>query len=474
MGAKNMGDPSDASLDAIVIGSGPLGAAAARRLVEHRQRVAIVERGPAISAPAGSHVRNAERFQRDPESFLPAIAPYLDYCDAGAPPPGLPGACISTGIGGQGVLWTNNTPRADAIAGRPDTMSGGAWEHYFGEAERYLGASGNQFGASFRQRRVIEHLLPPMAKAGRTITHQSLAGRVIDAARIHYNATADILADVADDVTIHRGNARLRTQGNHCAVEIGGVVIAAKTVIVAAGAIDTPRMLWEAGIRPAALGRHLTYHPVIAAQIVLGDGLWSTAPAADPPPRLQIPPSIGHPWNTMVLRDINPFAPAADDRDAPRNRLIELQLFCPVDPHPDNCMTFTAEGVVFHVPLRAADEDRRSRMMKDAHALGALLGRFRRGCEPQWMALGFAHIMGSCRISAADDGTGIADADGRVWGFENLYLATVGLIPSRLAVNPTLTGVAMAIRTADRIAGTEGATRADGRPTLDGWSRSMA
>lgn len=451
-----MGDSThgswDKSWDAIVIGSGPLGAAAARRLAEHGLRVTIVERGPAISAPAGSHVRNAERFQRDPEAFLPAIAPYLDYCNAGAPPQGLPGACTSAAIGGQGVLWTNNTPRPDANAGLPAIMSDGAWDHYFGQAERYLGASSDQFGASVRQRRVAEHLRPHLAAAGRTIVNQSLAGRVIDATHIHYNATADILAGVADDVTIQRGDTRLRVKDRRCSVDIGGVTAAAKTVIVAAGAIDTPRILWDAGIRPAVLGRHLTYHPVIVAQVVLDDGMWSTGPNADPPPRLQILPSTDHPWNTMVLRDINPFTPAADDLDVPLNRVIELQLFGPVDPHPDNRMTFSPGGVAFDVPLRAADEDRLTRMMQDAHALGARLGRFRHGCEPQWMALGFAHLMGSCRISAADDGTGVADVDGRVWGFDNLCLATVGLIPSRLAVNPTLTGVAMAIRTADAIA----------------------
>ena len=36
-------------------------------------------------------------------------------------------------------------------------------------------------------------------------------------------------------------------------------------------------------------------------------------------------------------------------------------------------------------------------------------------------------------------------------GTESLYLATVGLIPTRPAVDPRLTGAALAIRTADRV-----------------------
>jgi len=67
------------------------------------------------------------------------------------------------------------------------------------------------------------------------------------------------------------------------------------------------------------------------------------------------------------------------------------------------------------------------------------------------MAFGFAHMTGTTRMSRADDGTGVTDHQGRVWGFDNLYLATNGLIPTRMAVNPTLTGVALAAHVADGI-----------------------
>ncbi len=79
------------------------------------------------------------------------------------------------------------------------------------------------------------------------------------------------------------------------------------------------------------------------------------------------------------------------------------------------------------------------------------LGRFRSGLEPQWMALGFAHVMGTCRMGRSDDGTCVTDEFGRVWNTDNLYLATVGgVIPNSLAVNPTLAGGA-AWRSAARI-----------------------
>ena len=54
-------------------------------------------------------------------------------------------------------------------------------------------------------------------------------------------------------------------------------------------------------------------------------------------------------------------------------------------------------------------------------------------------------------MSATDDGSGVADYNGRVWVFDNLRLATNGLILTRMVVNPTLTGVALAARIADGI-----------------------
>ena len=95
----------------VVVGSGPLGAVAARRLAEAGRAVIILEAGPAISDPPGSHVRNQARYQRDPDSFFAGIASHINYFDQTAPPRGLPGASVSAAVGGQGVLWTNNCPR---------------------------------------------------------------------------------------------------------------------------------------------------------------------------------------------------------------------------------------------------------------------------------------------------------------------------------------------------------------------------
>ena len=90
--------------DVLVVGSGPLGAAVARRLAEHGRSVLILEQGPAITDPPGSHVRNAPRFQTDPDAYLKIATEHLAYFDSAAPRDCMPGAAVTNVRGGQQPL----------------------------------------------------------------------------------------------------------------------------------------------------------------------------------------------------------------------------------------------------------------------------------------------------------------------------------------------------------------------------------
>jgi choline dehydrogenase-like flavoprotein len=64
--------------------------------------------------------------------------------------------------------------------------------------------------------------------------------------------------------------------------------------------------------------------------------------------------------------------------------------------------------------------------------------------------IGGYHHMGTTRMSD-DPGQGVTDGDGRVHGIGNLYVGGSSLFPTGSWANPTLTIVALALRTADRI-----------------------
>jgi len=441
-------------VDVLVVGSGPLGVALARRLAEHGRNVLIIEQGPAISDPPGSHVRNTPRFRTDPDAFLEAAAGHLAYFDGSVPRDRLPGAAVTHAHGGQGVIWTNLCPRGDAPW---DALTPAQWDTYYGIAETVLGVQAEGFETSRRQQRIRETLGDQLAAQGRRIVALPVAARFDADDRLRFSAPYDILAgskDGSERVRVTRAAVdTLVVRGSRIAgATVGRDTIEAEEIVVAAGAIGTPQLLHRSGIRPAALGRWLSYHPLLIAQIVLDESLCAAPGVRDREPRLQIPPTERADWYTLVLRDVSPFEPRHPDLANDPNRLVELQLICPVDIDERNGIRFDDRSrPIFEVPLSAADQARLAGAEADADRIAGALGRYRSSCRPMWMPFGFAHMTGTTRMSASDDGTGVTNYRGRVWGFDNLYLATNGLIPTRMAVNPTLTGVALAVSIADAI-----------------------
>jgi choline dehydrogenase-like flavoprotein len=436
--------------DVLIVGSGPLGTAAARRLAERGRSVLILEQGPAITEPPASHVRNAFRFQTDPEAYLKIATNHLTYFDSTAPRDCLPGAAVTNVRGGQGTIWPNLCPRGDAPW---DVLTVAQWDKHYRIAETYLGVQTDWFEASLRQQRVRTKLRPHLSVEGRSITDLPVAAKSAENGHLHFTAPYDILngsLEALARIQLSQGTANtLLRQGTRITgVTVGNDTIAAQEVVLAAGAIGTPQLLHRSGIRPIALGRWLSYHPILICQLVLDESLCASPGVRDREPRLQVPPTAKAEWYTLVLRDVSPFKPLASDIAIDPNRLVELQLICPVDIVERNGIRFDdLSRPTFDLPLSAADETRMSEARAEADQFAALLGRYRSGCEPIWMPFGFAHMTGTTRMSAVDDGTGVTDYGGRVWGFDNLRLVTNGLIdlppfitPQRRKLTPESAG----------------------------------
>jgi choline dehydrogenase-like flavoprotein len=98
-----------------------------------------------------------------------------------------------------------------------------------------------------------------------------------------------------------------------------------------------------------------------------------------------------------------------------------------------------------------SDREQLRAVETDVRRLADDLGPWRRGCQPTWAPHGTGHLVGTCRMDRGD-WPGVTDRLGKVYDFENLYLATIGLFPAPVAVNPTLTALALALNTCDAIA----------------------
>ncbi len=439
--------------DVVIVGSGPLGVAAARRLAQNGTSVLVLEDGPAISDPPGSHFRNASGFIENPDSYLPEATRHLDYLDSSVSRDHLPGAAVTRAMGGQGVIWTNLCPRCDSPW---DVMGDDEWSERFTLAEEFLHVQSERLDRSVRQQKIAA-ALSAYCGPSRPAIDLPVAGRYEEDDVLHYTGSFDQLTEhTAKQVTVKQACVdRIVIEGHRVTgLETTAGPIEAATFVIAGGAIGTPRLLFRSGIRPAALGRYLSYHPLAICQVVLSPEFCAARGADDVAPRLQIPPSEIAEWYTLILHDVSPFEPTGDDAQVDPNRLVEIQSISPVDIDADKRAIFHEDGrVSFDVRLSDADLGRMAAAEQEADDIVELIGRYRQGCEISWMPFGFAHMTGTTRMSVADDGTGVADQRGRVWGYDNLYLATNGLIPTRMAVNPTLTGVCLAIHVADAISG---------------------
>lgn len=142
--------------------------------------------------------------------------------------------------------------------------------------------------------------------------------------------------------------------------------------------------------------------------------------------------------------------------------LIQLRAMSEQAPNPLSRVTLDSRRDAHGVPMarldwRLTDLDRRSvreaQDLIDAALRGAGLGRLenRLGEEsPPAEQRGQWHHMGTTRMHD-DPRQGVVDADGRVHGMRNLFVAGSSVFPTSGYANPTLTVVALALRLADTL-----------------------
>ena len=172
---------------------------------------------------------------------------------------------------------------------------------------------------------------------------------------------------------------------------------------------------------------------------------------------------LGHLGN--VVTGLGPLGAVARARlrgaDSARS-VVAMRVQAEQAPNPDSRVTLGTRRDRFGLPVaqvdwRPAASDRASirasQEAVDAALRGAGLGHveFMLGDEhPPALLEGNFHHLGATRMHT-DPSLGVVDADSRVHGVRNLYVAGSSVFPTYGCSNPTITVVALALRLADHL-----------------------
>lgn len=508
---------SDPEYDAVVIGSGFGGTMAAHALVGEGLDVLMLERGPWVER--GSH-------NWDPDGTLEATGYYSADGRYRSPARGDEGKVGTTAcVGGPSVFYGGVSLRYRARDFRPDPEivrdSGALWpleyrelRPYYARAERILqvaGEAGSDPTDPPRERPYPQSLpeLSPVSRmvaaAARSaglrpfrlplaINYGTADGRspcvrcnTCDTFACAVGAKNDLSAAVLPDL-IRRGlelrplaeAVGLHREGDRVAgVEYEdrrtGVreVAAADQVVLAAGALGSPRLLLASGLEEASpaggrVGRYLTRHCSAIAfgffadppeggdrfhkQVGIQDYYFGHPRVAEPVGKLGGMQQVQTPSNG-VIRSALPDALASLLRPAAR-RLVGLLVMAEDRPQARNRVELGRGGEGALPPLRV----RHGYSDRDLAARGALIEEAKRVLSEAGALFSyvhridtFSHALGTVRMGE-DPERAPLDPDCRFRGLRNLWVVDGSALPTAGAVNPSLTIAANALRAGERIA----------------------
>jgi choline dehydrogenase-like flavoprotein len=323
--------------------------------------------------------------------------------------------------------------------------------------------------ACVRCSQCVGHACPVDAKNG---SHNTFIPRALA------TGNADIVFD-AEAVAVHDGRSGASVE---LIMDSSGTptarTVRADVVVVAAGAIETPRLLLASGLGNDHLGRHLHDHRFVTVQSTVDRPVKNGLGPGHSIATLDHVHATSIPWGGGALVDLMSVLPLASASrpsmpGVPSWGAGHKQWMRNGRPY-----AFGVFGIGQEIPAETSGvtlawnaRDRwgrpGARLRKDVHPasrqiedglaeharrwLAAAGGRdIRRQPPAPTASAAGEHSCGTARMST-DPAAGATDPYGRLWGAHRVVVCDSSLHPTNGSVNPTLTIVANAFRVADQL-----------------------
>jgi choline dehydrogenase-like flavoprotein len=479
------------ALDAIIVGSGAGGAAAALRLAEAGRRILVLEKGPELPTDGSTLdariVLREGRFNsheswrdREGRAFTP-----LEFHNLGG----------KTKWYGAALLRFSREEFAEDAPHQCRAWPFGYDElaPYYDQAEALLRVR------SFAVEPDTAHIVSEFKRVAKGWRAEpmplGLSARILDdpmeavrfdgfasARGLKSDAEVCLLDRIRDkpNVTIATGKAVKALIGDELAPHriIGvmledGMMYMAGSVLLAAGALSSPRLLWQyldaMGLGdklPSAFAVGRNYKSHLLTAVVA----WSPKRKRDLLRKTVVMTHPGFPHSSaqplgatdgqIVATELPRFTPQWI-ANLIGERAYGFFLQTEDGSHPDNRVIGAANGA--GAPRLDYDRNRIAPSRDEHRAFVRAFARdlLRAGMVPIVKPIplgGTAHACGTL-IAGADPKTSVVDGSGRVHGMSNLYVVDGSVLPRSSRVNPALTIYAFALRAADKLDETLGAAQ---------------
>ncbi len=457
--------------DVIIVGTGAGGGAVLWRLCQQWQnngkKIGVVEAGDLLlqtnvqNVPTMNNERAAEYFLNPRISF--PIGRFL---------PEYPGAKEVFALGGRTLFWNAVTPRLREEVFEQWPIASSELDVYYSLAERVMSVSQGYAKHST----LTEYQLNRLWAGGlHEATYMPLAADLQPTmyGEIHSNvffSSIQLLGRALNlrsyDLAVKARAVEVMTEQNNVrAIKVmtpdkTSYELKAKTIVLAASTFETPRILLNSDIPGQAIGHYLTNHSFL---ISTGTLMTRTIPEVQGALGILLPQQRHKPYQIQIFGPSQFFWYHYQDKPSRELWQYGMAAFGVVQSRYENQLYLDpCQLDAFGVPrlnvrfaYNEADQVIIQRMLQAVQQIHTIVGpnpNHQQSLEHTCLQLPGRdyHEFGTCRMGH-NPHTSATNPYGQIHHVSGLFVADNSVLPATGATNPTLTTVAVALRTADYI-----------------------